>query len=1209
MSTDAKPSRSVSAPVLASVLVLVAGLAAHGDELIPGQKGAGEILLDGVENRALVQLIAGSQVTFTAKRTKGSNLAPTVAILDDGFNDVGVGPPMLKEKTKTGAIKKWLTPTTGTWFFVVRGRVEGPSGAYSLKTKVKPPPKLPKQAASIDGVAEVDEFVVEAPVGAQLSVKVKASKGEEVVPRIQEILGPDDVPISLALPVKRKTTSKGETIKKAVTTAFGAQRVRIVSEGDKLGAYTIKITAKFPKAPKTIHEFYGPPTVTGTSPPAIQQGTGPVAVTITGTRLDGDALAAVYQGAGLTVNSGPTPNAGGTSAAMTVTAAGGAAVGDRDFMYTTSLGQSTLTDSLEVTDVPPPPPPPDNLAVTEVVPPTGSAAGGERVTVYGTGFLRGAEVRFGGEPAPFAKRISDTVIVCEVPLPAEPANAGAATTSTTASTPVDVIVTNDPGGTPDAETLADGYAYDADLTLFSPIESFPAQGSTGAPSNLKSGVLRLSGPANTATAISGGTTGTHCFWFEAGASFVNQRTIGFGADRRFLVFSRTTGGNLPVNNTGRYILDVATAVKSDAAAPLVPERLSAAGNNDQWFFTLGAIADSTAPGLTSSVPTHMSTGISPTTAVSLTFGEDLDPLSVNTTSVRLRSGATVWPTVLELSSDIRTVTLKPLIELDLNTVYTVDYGPPLADLSGNAIGAQVRTFSTSDGTDVSDPVIDRVRFDDIRADMDGSGSYILGNDSDPVGNPLAPGGNAAYDLFLPRTGWEVRVDFDDVGPAGIDESTFSALASVTVGAIGAGGELAGKFDVSSTRAIWRVGAGEPFTAGDDVTLTVAIDDTAGNSVSTVVTFDVVDINTTSNQGGDLDPFDARRTWILRDDIDAYTTGYSTNGSTQSVTTTAGANGTIDLDEALRINGLNTASMTAAAAAATNGASTGTNAIVRRLFMERLRAITRVRFGIAEDGTHDADDPNVELLLIGEQGSLASAPTLSTVESSNSAKAFSEMDIGGDTGPNGAGTSFFGTVGTAFTDIRDQREEANINGAAAAGNNTGVFCINMFKATMNVSTTLTSWGVRVTGKFQTAKGGAPVGEHSLDDNVLAGSFNRAAGGNTQQENDRYDDIYDAIEASAMSVSGVLAHEMGHGVGTTANGSPKTGSFGWAHRNNTFTEATSGSPNTGRHIDYLGNDIMAPASSVDDRISTGTDFQSFNPYDDGYLRHRQVYDEGQ
>jgi len=283
--------------------------------------------------------------------------------------------------------------------------------------------------------------------------------------------------------------------------------------------------------------------------------------------------------------------------------------------------------------------------------------------------------------------------------------------------------------------------------------------------------------------------------------------------------------------------------------------------------------------------------------------------------------------------------------------------------------------------------------------------------------------------------------------------------------------------------------------------------------------------------------------------------------------------------------------------------------VHRLFMERLRAITRVRFGIDEDGTHAGDDPNIEFLLIGEQGSLASPPTLSTTESSNSAKAFSEIDIGGDTGPNGLGTSFFGTVGTAFSDHRDRREEANINGAAAAGSNTGIFCINMFKATMNVSPTLTAWGTRVTGKFQAAKGGTPVGEHSLDDDVLAGSFNRAAGGNPPAQNDRYDDIMDAIEASAMSVSGVVAHEMGHGVGTTANGAPKKGSFGWAHRDNTFTEATSGSPNTGRHIDYVGNDIMAPASSSDDRMSTGTDFQSFNPYDDGYLRHRQVYDEGE
>ncbi len=141
-----------------------------------------------------------------------------------------------------------------------------------------------------------------------------------------------------------------------------------------------------------------------------------------------------------------------------------------------------------------------------------------------------------------------------------------------------------------------------------------------------------------------------------------------------------------------------------------------------------------------------------------------------------------------------------------------------------------------------------------------------------------------------------------------------------------------------------------------------------------------------------------------------------------------------------------------------------------------------------------------------------------------------------------------------------------------------------------------------------KTGTPVGEGALDHVVLAGTFDRTSAGNTQAQNDRYDAILDAIEFAALSVSGITAHEIGHSVGLVPNGAPPSGLFGDAHEDNTFTEATSGSPNTSSHLDYLGNDIMAPASSAEDRAETGTDFQSFNPYDRDYLQHRQVHDEG-
>ena len=219
-----------------------------------------------------------------------------------------------------------------------------------------------------------------------------------------------------------------------------------------------------------------------------------------------------------------------------------------------------------------------------------------------------------------------------------------------------------------------------------------------------------------------------------------------------------------------------------------------------------------------------------------------------------------------------------------------------------------------------------------------------------------------------------------------------------------------------------------------------------------------------------------------------------------------------------------------------------------------------------------------------------------------------MELGGDTGPNGSATGAFGTVGTAFTDFRNRRDEANLNSGAAAGLNDGVFVLNLFKFSMNSSATFSEWGVYVLAPFQSAKGGTPIGQGTNDAAVLAGTFDRTSGSNTQAQNDRYDAIMDAIEASALAVSSVVAHEIGHSTGLVPDGAPKTGLFGHAHRNNTFTEATSASPNTTIHLDYVGNDIMSPTSSTDERLATGAEFSRFNPYNDGYLLHRQIHDEG-
>jgi hypothetical protein len=619
--------------------------------------------------------------------------------------------------------------------------------------------------------------------------------------------------------------------------------------------------------------------------------------------------------------------------------------------------------------------------------------------------------------------------------------------------------------------------------------------------------------------------------------------------------------------------------------------------------------------LTASVPGLFATGVSTNTVVSLTFSKEIDPLTVTSNTITLTQGATTVNCAIALSSDIKTVTLTPYAELAPGTTYTVLVNG-LADLFGNPPTFAPRGFTTGAGPDTTAPTIDSVVFEQIPSNQDGTTTYVAGTDTPSN----ITNGSQLFRLYLPKYGWKVTVAFSDTGGAGVDESQFSAKANVASGSSGANAELASKFTVTSTGATWTVASADALTAGDGATFTFSIKDkasTANTSTPKVVTVNLIDIAATavgaaSSPGGNLDPFDTRETWVLRFDRDVYTANLSTTGTpptaTQQVTTTSSGNGVIDLEEALRISGLATAAMTADAANTVNGASVGTNAIVMRLVEERIRATLRSRYGIGEDGSRGADSADVEFLLAGEQGSLASMPVWSTSSSFASGKAFSEMDIGGDVGvPIG---SYAGTIGFAFIDLRNRNHEADVNDGGAAGFNNGIFAINMARAVMNSSVTGTTWGAKVLAHFQTAKGGTPIGEGALDDDVLAGSYDRtsSASSNTQAMKDRYDQIMDAIEMSALSVSSVTAHEMGHSMGLVPDGGPKTGFFGNAPYTNTFTEAVPSFPNTPNHLNSLGNDIMSPASSVDQRTATGTDFMKFAPYERNYFLRRQVHDEG-
>ncbi|KAA3635628.1 MAG: hypothetical protein DWP97_04420, partial [Calditrichaeota bacterium] len=102
-------------------------------------------------------------------------------------------------------------------------------------------------------------------------------------------------------------------------------------------------------------------------------------------------------------------------------------------------------------------------------------------------------------------------------------------------------------------------------------------------------------------------------------------------------------------------------------------------------------SDNTAPAVSSSTPASSSTGVSTGAVIQITFSEDIDPLSVTTSSVFI-TGVT---STVSVSSNVISVT--PSSQLSSATEYTVIVTTAVKDLSGNALPSE-HSFKFTTGT-------------------------------------------------------------------------------------------------------------------------------------------------------------------------------------------------------------------------------------------------------------------------------------------------------------------------------------------------------------------------------------------------------------------------------------------------------------------------------------------------------------------------------
>src|SRR5207249_2231254 len=167
-------------------------------------------------------------------------------------------------------------------------------------------------------------------------------------------------------------------------------------------------------------------------------------------------------------------------------------------------------------------------------------------------------------------------------------------------------------------------------------------------------------------------------------------------------------GTTAVAGTVSYASVTATFTPASALAPLTAYTATVttgakdlAGNalaaDSRWTFTTRPTPDPTPPTVSSTVPANAATAVAINQTINATFSEAMDPLTINTASLKVTGpgGTAVTGTVgYDVSSKIATLT--PSSNLAPNAVYTATMTTGARDLAGNALAANfVWSFTTA----------------------------------------------------------------------------------------------------------------------------------------------------------------------------------------------------------------------------------------------------------------------------------------------------------------------------------------------------------------------------------------------------------------------------------------------------------------------------------------------------------------------------------
>jgi uncharacterized protein (TIGR03437 family) len=210
-------------------------------------------------------------------------------------------------------------------------------------------------------------------------------------------------------------------------------------------------------------------------------------------------------------------------------------------------------------------------------------------------------------------------------------------------------------------------------------------------------------PANTATSVAVASALSATFSEPMEPLSINTATF------------TLLNGLIPVPGTVSYSGVTATFTPSSPLAANMPFTAAistgaqdpggnALANDYTWTFTTGAAPDLTPPTVSSTVPAPAETAVPIGNALSATFSEALNPLTISTSSFTLRNGPT--PILGTVTYAGLTATFTPLGTLEPNAFFTATITTAIMDLAGNALQFDyVWNFTTGAAPDLTPPSV------------------------------------------------------------------------------------------------------------------------------------------------------------------------------------------------------------------------------------------------------------------------------------------------------------------------------------------------------------------------------------------------------------------------------------------------------------------------------------------------------------------------